>query len=42
MKLYVVPDPSDRYTGVIFVSGRLSFGLSFFSAGSFQFVILPR
>src|SRR5262245_53434122 len=28
VKLYVVPDPSERYTGVTFMSGRLRPGLS--------------
>ena len=39
MKLFVVPESSERFTGVIRVSGRLASGLSFAIAGSFQVVI---
>ena len=39
---YVEPDPSERDTGVIFRSGKLHFGLSALSFGSFQFEISPR
>ena len=42
MKLYVVPDPSERKTGVIFVLGRLTRGFSALIAGSSHCVILPR
>src|SRR5690349_677518 len=40
-KLSVVPDWSDRYTTLIFVSGSVAFGFSFLIAGSFQFLISP-
>jgi hypothetical protein len=39
VKLAVVPDSSERFTGVIFVLGRLTPGLSALIAGSFQVVI---
>ena len=41
MKLAVVPDSSERCTGVIFVLGRFTPGLSALMAGSFQVVISP-
>ena len=41
MKLAVVPDSSERWTGVIFVLGRFTPGLSALMAGSFQVVISP-
>src|SRR4051812_13946191 len=39
---FVVPDSSERWTTVIALSGSLAPGFSFESAGSFQFLILPR
>ena len=42
MKLYVVPELSERCTGVIFVLERVHFGLIFVIAASFQAVISPR
>ena len=42
MKTNVSPEPSLRWTTVIVLFGRFSFGLSFAMAGSFQFVIWPR
>ena len=41
VKLYVVPDPSERKTGVIFRSGRLRPGLIARSRWSFQLEISP-
>ena len=41
MKLAVVPDSSERCTGVIFVLGRFTPGLSALMAGSSQVVISP-
>ena len=41
MKLLVVPESSERCTGVIVVLGSLAPGLSAAIAGSFHFVILP-
>ena len=40
--MYDVPDPSDRCTTVMSLTGRLTPGLSFVTAGSFHFVTLPR
>ena len=40
MKFCVVPDLSDRLTGVIARSGRVAPGLSAAMAGSFHFAIL--
>ena len=37
----LVPDPSERTTGMIGVAGSASFGLSAAIAGSFHFVITP-
>ncbi len=42
MKMKVVPEPSDRWTTVMSVAGSFAAGLSFTSAGSFHFWILPR
>ena len=42
VKTKVVPLPSERVTGVIFVSGRVAPGLALAIFGSFQLVILPR
>ena len=42
MKVYVVPEPSERWATEIGRFGKSTFGLSFLSAGSFQLVILPR
>ena len=42
MKLYVVPELSERWTGVIFELGSVHFGLIFVIAASFQVVISPR
>ena len=39
MKLYDVPEPSERKTGVIFRFGRVAPLFSALIAGSFQFVI---
>src|SRR3954470_24850367 len=41
VKLFVVPESSERCTGVIFVDGRLAPGLSFMISGSFHDVTLP-
>ena len=41
MKFAVVPDSSERWTGVMSVSGRSAPGLSAAMAGSFHFVISP-
>src|SRR5580658_1134926 len=41
VKLRVVPEPSERWTGVIFKLGKVTPGLSLTRAGSFQLVILP-
>ncbi len=41
MKFAVVPDSSERCTGVMSVSGRFAPGLSAAIAGSFHFVISP-
>jgi len=41
MKLFVVPDESERWTGVTARSGRSTPGLSATMAGSFQRVISP-
>jgi hypothetical protein len=38
----VVPEPSERCTTVMSVAGSFAAGLSFTSAASFHFVILPR
>ncbi len=42
MKLNVVPEPSERWTTVIDVPGRLRPVLSFVIAGAFHFVIFPK
>ena len=42
MKLYVVPEPSERQTGVIFVLGRLTPGLIFLIAALSHWVMFPR
>ena len=42
MKLYEVPEPSERNTGVIFRSGKVAPLFNAAIAGSFQFVIWPR
>ena len=42
VKLYVVPELSDRYTGVMLRSGRLTPGLSFLIEGEFHFLMKPR
>src|SRR5438128_4744498 len=39
VKLEVVPDASERWTGEIFVDGRLALGLSALMAGSFHVLI---
>ena len=41
MKFFVVPESSERCTGVIFVAGRVTPGLSTAMAGSSHDVILP-
>ena len=41
MKLLVVPEPSERCTGVMAVLGRLTPGLSAAMAGSFQVLMAP-
>ncbi len=41
MKLAVVPEESERCTGVIFVLGSVASGLSALIAGSSQFLIVP-
>ncbi len=41
MNCAVEPEPSDRVTGTIFLSGIASPGLSFWICGSFQLVITP-
>ena len=41
VKLLVVPEESERCTGVILVDGRLTSLLSAAMAGSFQVVIVP-
>src|SRR5216684_4039347 len=38
----LVPLPSERCTTVISLSGRFTPGLSFFSAASFHFLMVPR
>src|SRR5450755_5197253 len=40
--MLVVPDPSDRWTTLMAVLGRLAPGLAAARAGSFQVAILPR
>ncbi len=42
MKLYVVPDPSLRFTGVMSVDGRFTPGFSFVIRLSFHLAIFPR
>src|SRR5512141_1448687 len=42
VKMLVVPDPSDRWTTLMSVSGRLSPAFCAATAGSFHFVIVPR
>src|SRR4051812_17174581 len=42
VKLFVVPESSERCTGVIFVDGRLAPGLSLLISGSFHEVTLPE
>ena len=41
MNAYVVPEPSERCTGVMFMLGRSSFVFSAWICGSFHFVIEP-
>src|SRR5205814_2198077 len=40
-QIYVVPDPSDRWTTVMSAAGRLTPAFSFAIAASFHLVILP-
>ena len=42
MKFWVVPESSERCTGVTARFGRVLPGLSAAISGAFQFVILPR
>ena len=42
MKALVVPEPSERWTTAMAVSGRVTPALFAAIAGSFHFVILPR